>query len=109
MTKIKMSSFRKYLLLSLVIALLNAILLVAFFVPRFDHSDTPEYISTIKYILGDPGGQVFLHRILNPVPMLAGAALTPILGIRDALTVQNLVFYFLSVYLSNYNLHTSIL
>jgi|GEM_PF-3106790 len=94
-----MNSFKKYLLLTLVVALLNATLLVIFFVPRFNHSDTPEYISTIKYILGDPEGQVFLHRILNPMPILIGAAFTSVLGAKNTLVAQNLVFYFLSVYL----------
>ncbi len=94
-----MTNFRKYLLLSFTVALLNAVLLLAFFVPRFIHSDTPQYISTIKYILGDPGGQIFLHRILNPMPILIGAALAPIFGVEKVLIVENVVFYFLSAWL----------
>lgn len=94
-----MTTFRKYLLLSLVVALLNAVLLVAFFVPRFEHTDTAQYISTIKYISGDPAGEVFLHRILNPLPIFIAAFLNPILDPGQALIVQNLVFYFLSVWL----------
>ena len=94
-----MTTFQKYLLLALIIALLNAALLVAFFVPQFDHTDTPQYISTIKYILGDPAGEVFLHRILNPLPILIGVTLAPILGVENVLIAQNLVFYLLSVWL----------
>ncbi len=92
-----MTTFRKYLLLSLIIALLNATLLVVFFVPRFDHTDTPQYISTIKYVLGDPQGEVFATRILKPLPILIGALLSPIFKAETTLIVQNLVFYFFSV------------
>lgn len=94
-----MTSFRKYLLLSFIFALLNAVLLLIVFVPRFNHTDTPQYISTIKYILGDPTGEVFLHRILNPMPILIGAAISPLFGVENVLIVQNLIFYFLSVWL----------
>ena len=94
-----MTSFQKYLSLSLIVALISAVLLVAFFVPRFDHTDTPQYISTIKYISGDPTGEVILHRILNPMPILISVALSPILTPGNALIAQNLVFYFLSVWL----------
>jgi len=99
MTKIHINKFQRYLLLSLVIALLNATLLLIFFVPQLNHSDTPEYISTIRYVLGDPEGQVFLHRILNPMPVLISAALSPVFGIKNALVAQNFIFYFLSIYL----------
>lgn len=94
-----MSNFRKYLLFSFIFALINAVVLLVFFVSRFDHTDTPQYVSTIKYILGDPAGEVFLHRILNPMPILISAALSPILTPANALIAQNLVFYFLSVWL----------
>jgi len=94
-----MTTFRKYLLLSLIVASLNAVLLLVFFVPRFDHSDTVQYVSTIKYISGDPTAEVFLKRILSPMPILIGAALSPVLDAKNALVAQNLVFYFLSVWL----------
>jgi hypothetical protein len=94
-----MTTFRKYLLLSLILALLNATILVIFFVPRFDHTDTREYVATIKYISGQSGGELSAHRILKPLPILIGAALTSILSAENTLIVQNLVFYFLSVWL----------
>ena len=94
-----MSAFKKYLLLSLGVALLNAIILLVFFVPRLHHSDTPQYISTIKYVLGDPTGEIFLHRILNPMPILIGTTIAPVFGVENVLIVQNVFFYFLSVWL----------
>lgn len=94
-----MTTFRKYFLISLIIAILNATILLVFFVPRFDHTDTKEYVATIKYLAGDPGGEVILYRILKPAPLLIGAALTPILDAKNTLVFQNLVFYFLSVWL----------
>jgi len=55
-----MNSFRKYLLISLILGLINAAILLVFFVPRFNHTDTISYVSTIKYVLGEPGGEVSL-------------------------------------------------
>lgn len=92
-----MTNFRKYLLFSLIFALLNAVLLLVFFVPRLDHADTQEYTATIRYITGDPEGQIFLHRILKPLPLLIGAFLFPVLNPEEALVFQNLIFYFLSI------------
>ncbi|MDP2946983.1 MAG: hypothetical protein Q8N88_02615, partial [Nanoarchaeota archaeon] len=92
-----MTNFKKYFYLSLIIALLNAFLLVIFFVPRFDHTDTPQYISTIKHILGDSTAELFPARILKPLPILIGAVLAPIFGAENTLIVQNLIFYFFSV------------
>ena len=94
-----MTIFRKYLLLSLVVALLNAVVLLAFFVPRFTHTDSSAYSSTIEYVSGNPESEVFSNRILKPLPMFIGAALNSVLEARDTLIVQNLVFYFLSVWL----------
>lgn len=94
-----MTTFRKYLLFSLIIAIFNAIVLLVFFVPRFNHTDTQQYISTIKHVLGDSASELFPYRILKPLPILIGAALSPILGVKNVLIAQNLVFYFLSVWL----------
>lgn len=93
-----MTAFRKYLLLSFTFAILNAVLLLAFFVPRFDHTDTAEYTASIEYISGQ-GGEVFQHRILKPLPILIGAGLAPLFGAKNTLIFQNLIFYFLSVWL----------
>ena len=92
-----MTSFRKYLLLSLVFALVSAVLLLVFFVPRFDHTDTFQYISTIKHISGDEASELFPYRILKPLPILIGAVLAPALGAENTLIFQNIFFYFLSV------------
>jgi len=97
-----MNNFKKYLLLSLIVASLNAVLLLVFFVPRFDYSDTsdtPQYVSTIEHIAGNTQAQVYPHRILKPMPILIGAALSPIFGAKNSLVAQNVVFYFLSVFL----------
>jgi len=94
-----MNNFRKYLSLSLVVALLNAILLLFFFVPRFEHTDTREYVATIRYLAGEPGGEIVYHRILKPLPLLISAIFYPILGAENSLIFQNIVFYFLSVWL----------
>lgn len=94
-----MNTFKKYLLISFLIAVLNVALVWIFFFPRFDHTDTPEYISTIKYFAGEPGGEVAVHRFLKPLPILIGVALTPILKAENTLIFQNLIFYFLSVWL----------
>ena len=67
--------------------------------PRLEHTDTISYVSTIKYLLGEPGGEVSLHRILNPMPMLIGAVLFPFTGGENALILQNVVFYILSILL----------
>ena len=94
-----MNNFKKYLLLSLVVAFLNAVLLLVFFVPRFNHTDTLEYVSTIEHIAGNAQAQVYPHRILKPMPILIGAAISPIFGAKNSLVAQNVVFYFLSVFL----------
>jgi len=97
-----MTLFRKYLLISLIIALLNAVILLVFFVPKFDHTDTPQYISTIKHLAGDKTAQIFPQRILKPMPILIGVAISPIFGADNVLIVQNVFFYFLSIILVFY-------
>jgi len=94
-----MTTFRKYLLISLIFAVLNAVLLLAFFVSRFDHTDTAQYVSTIKHISGDPQAELFPYRILKPLPILIAVLLNPILTPENALVAQNVIFYFLSVWL----------
>ena len=94
-----MTAFRKYLLISMIIALLSSVLLVAFFVPRFDNPDTEEYVATINHIAGNPEFEIVNSRVLKPLPVLIGASLTPVLKAENTLVVQNLLFYFLSVYL----------
>jgi len=94
-----MTFFRKYLLISLIFAAINVILLLVFFVPRFNHPDTLQYVSTIKNISGDEGSEIFPFRILKPMPILIAALLNPILSPENALVAQNVIFYFLSVWL----------
>lgn len=94
-----MTLFRKYLLISLLFALLNAILILVFFVPRFDHTDTHQYISTMKYISGDSTGKIFPYRILKPLPILIGVVLSPVIKAENTLIAQNIIFYLLSVWL----------
>lgn len=94
-----MTNFKKYLLISLALALLNAIVLLVFFVPRLDHTDTAQYISTINYLSGDSQSQFYVFRLLKPMPVFIGVALNGILDAKSSLIAQNLVFYFLSVFL----------
>ncbi len=94
-----MTSFRKYFLIALILGLINAAILLVFFVPRFNHTDTASYVSTIEYVLGLPGGELALHRILNPLPILIGALLFPLTGGENALIFQNVIFYTLSILL----------
>lgn len=94
-----MTNFKKYLAFSLIFAAINAILLLVFFVPRFNHTDTQQYVATIKYLSGEPSGELFLHRILKPLPLLISVPLTSFFSIEDTLIFQNLIFYFLSVWL----------
>lgn len=94
-----MNLFRKYLLLSLIFAAFNATLLLIFFIPRINHTDTRDYVATIQYISGNSEGKLYVYRILKPAPMLIGALLTPVLSPKNSLIFQNLIFYFLSVWL----------
>lgn len=94
-----MTKFKKYLILSLSLALVNAVLLLIYFVPRFDHTDTAQYISTIKYVAGEPGAELYQSRILKPLPIFISVLLSPVLGEKNSLIAQNLFFYFLSVFL----------
>ncbi|MFH1671314.1 MAG: glycosyltransferase family 39 protein [Candidatus Portnoybacteria bacterium] len=94
-----MTNFKKYLILSLSFALINAVVLLVFFVPRFDHSDTPQYISTIQYLSGEPGSELVLKRIICPLPVLIGSIISPLFGVENTLIAQNIVFYFLSAWL----------
>ncbi|MCX6760668.1 MAG: glycosyltransferase family 39 protein [Candidatus Nealsonbacteria bacterium] len=94
-----MTNFKKYLLISLSLALISAVLLLVYFVPRFDHTDTAQYISTIKNISGDRGAELFQNRILKPMPIFISVLLSPVFGEKNSLIIQNLVFYFLSVFL----------
>jgi len=94
-----MNNFKKYLLISFAFALLNAVLLLAIFVPSLNHSDTEQYISTINYFTGESGGELYLHRVLKPLPVFISVLLNPILDAKNALIFQNLIFYFLSVWL----------
>ena len=94
-----MTTFKKYLLISLIIASLNAVILLVFFVPRFNHTDTQEYISTIEYIAGKQEAELVVYRLLKPFPIFISVALSPFLNAKDALIFQNLIFYLLSVWL----------
>ena len=92
-----MTAFRKYFLISITIALLSSILLIVFFVPRFDNPDTKEYVATINHIAGNSEFEIVNSRVLKPLPVLIGALLIPVLKAENTLVVQNLFFYFLSV------------
>lgn len=98
-----MTPFKKYLLFSLIFALLNTALILIFFIDRFDNSDTEQYVATIKYITSgeydDMVDDGINHRILKPLPLLVGSFLSPILSPENTLVAQNLVFYFLSIYI----------
>ena len=94
-----MSKFKKYLVFSLILALLNTIILVKFFVPRFDHTDTYQYASTIDYVVGKPDSKLVIPRMLKPMPILIGAALSPLFNAKDSLVAQNVMFYLASVLL----------
>lgn len=94
-----MSSLKKYILISLIVAVFNASILLFFFVSRLEHTDTEEYAATIQYISGNPDGKLFLHRLLKPAPLLIGSLLIPFLSPESSLVFQNLIFYFLSVLL----------
>lgn len=95
----KITPFKKYLFLSLVFALLNGVLLLVFFVPKLNHTDTAQYVSTIKHISGDSGSELFVHRLLKPLPILISSFLSPVLSPQNALVAQNFVFYLLAVWL----------
>ncbi|MFH1894769.1 MAG: glycosyltransferase family 39 protein [Patescibacteria group bacterium] len=92
-----MTNFRRYLLISLVIALVSAVLILIFFLPQYDHPDTQEYVSAIKKISGDESGEISPYRILKPLPILIGAFLTNFTAAENTLVIQSLFFYFLSV------------
>lgn len=94
-----MSKFKKYFLFSLIFALLNAALLLVFFVARFDHTDTPQYISTIENIAGDESAEIYPYRLLKPLPIFIGVILTKFTAAENTLIIQNILFYFLSVIL----------
>ena len=105
-----MTSFKKYLLLSLLVALINVVLVLAFFFPRYNHTDTPQYISAIKNISGDESAEISPYRILKPLPILIGAFLTNFTAAENTLIIQNVIFYFLFavlIYLLVYKLYQS--
>ncbi|MDP2663928.1 MAG: glycosyltransferase family 39 protein [bacterium] len=105
-----MDPFKKYLLITLALALLNAVLILAFFFPRYDHTDTPQYISAIENIAGDKTAEIAPYRMLKPLPILIGAFLTNFTSAENTLIVQNVFFYFLLVvlvYLFVYKLYHS--
>lgn len=96
-----MTPFRKYLLLSLLIALVNVFLVLNFFVPRYDHSDTKEYVAVIKHIMGDSGADISMikFRFFRPMPLLIGVFLNPALTPLNSLVFQSVIFYLVSVWL----------
>lgn len=97
-----MTPFKKYLLITLVLALLNAAVILVFFFPRYEHTDTPLYISAIENIAGDKSVQIDPFRILKPLPILIGAFLTNFTEPENTLAIQNVFFYFLTVILVYY-------
>jgi hypothetical protein len=88
---------KKYLLLSLLIAFLNALVVLIFFFPHYNHTDTAEYFSTISHFAQNSHSPIIEYRILKPAPIFIGAALTPLVGLENSLIVQNIFFYFLAV------------
>ena len=94
-----MTSFKKYLLIVLILALLNAVLILTFFFPRYDHTDTPQYISAIRNIAGDKSAEIASYRILKSMPIFIGVFLTNFTAAENTLIIQNIFFYLLFVVL----------
>lgn len=90
---------KKYFLFSLLFAAVNLVVLLVFFVPRFNHTDTVQYVATVNYVLGNEEGELYLNRLLYPASILISASLNPILSPENAFIFQNIIFYFLSVIL----------
>ena len=92
-----MTTFRKYLLFAFVVALLNVLIILLFFVPRLNATDSAQYISTIQHISGDNSAVLHPYRMIKPLPILIGVVLSPFMSAAQALILQNIIFYFLTV------------
>jgi hypothetical protein len=94
-----MTLFKKYLFLSLFIAFLNLLVILFFFVPRLQATDSAQYISTILHLSGDHSATLVPYRLIKPLPILIGIILLPLMTAGSALIFQNIIFYFASVLL----------
>jgi hypothetical protein len=94
-----MTIFRKYILLTFIVSLLNVLIILLFFVPRLNATDSAQYISTIQHVSGDSSATLYSYRILKPLPILIGVVLLPIMSAAQALILQNVIFYFATVLL----------
>lgn len=94
-----MNTYKKYFFFSLIFAAINLAILLVFFVPRFNHTDSVQYIATVNYVLSNEGGELHLNRLIYPAPILMSASLNSILSPANAFIFQNIAFYFLSIVL----------
>jgi len=92
-----MTIFKKYLLLTFFVAFLNLLIILFFFVPRLNATDSAQYISTILHLSGDHSETLYPFRVINPLPVLIGAILSPFMSASATLILQNIFFYFGSV------------
>lgn len=95
-----MTNFKKYFYFSLFAALINLALIIFIFTPRYDHSDTFQYISTIENLAGDKTAEIFPSRILKPLPILLGVFFAPVFRAENTLIFQNIFFYLFSICLT---------
>lgn len=93
-----MTPFKKYLLLSLVFVAINAAVILVFFEPRYDNTDSPLYISAINF-LSSGSGEFYPAIILKPFSLFLGVVLYPFFKPEISILVQNVIFYFLCSYL----------
>jgi 4-amino-4-deoxy-L-arabinose transferase-like glycosyltransferase len=89
----------KYLIAALSLGAIIAAVTLTTFTPRSTAPDTDEYAATIRYVAQVPGGELYWYRILKPLPILVGAALIDLVSPVDALILQSVVFFFLSIVL----------
>lgn len=92
-----MTDFKKYLILTFFITFLNLIVVLFFFVPRLNATDSAQYISTILNFSGDHSSALYIFRLIKPLPILIGAAFLPLMSPAIALILQNVFFYFATV------------
>lgn len=84
----------------LLIGLINAVLIAAFYSGHFYRGDTPEYIETARWLAGDKTAEVFPERVLKPLSLTLPMLFEKFgwLG-EHGLQFQNIIFYFLSIVL----------
>lgn len=85
----------------LLIAVINALLIVITFGPRLNKLDTDCYVNAARLLLDMPGGFDCGYRIIKPLPLIFVGFFEKITGINGshALFLQNLIFYLFSTLL----------